>query len=336
MLERPDITDDAIIACMRDHYGIALQKIEFLPLGADRNTAVFKANAADEVYFVKLRSGEFSEASVVIPRMLRDQGITQVIAPLRNKRDHLWTALKSYRLILYPFVEGIDGWERDLSPQDWVALGQALRQMHTVSPPVSIHDMPRESYSPFWREKVRQFQASVETTVYDDPVSAELAGFIREKNLEISALVFHAEHLAHALEGRSLPFVICHADIHVGNVLVTPADTLYVVDWDTLILAPKERDLMFMGSGIAGQETLTADEQADLFYQGYGQAEVDPTAIAYYRCERIVQDAYAYCEQILFTSGDSADRVEGLNQFQSQFTPKAVVERALNSVAALT
>ncbi len=332
MLERPEITDDAIIACLRDHYELTPKQIEFLPLGADRNTAVFKAHAAnDEDYFVKLRSGEFNETSVVIPRMLHDQGITQVIAPLRNRRDHLWTPLESYRLILYPFIEGVDGWERELSAQNWIALGQALKQMHAVTPPA---DMPRESYSAFWRERVREFQASVETTSYSDPVSAELAGFIREKKAEISALVFHADRLASALEKRNLPFVICHADIHVGNVLVTPSDTLYIVDWDTLISAPKEHDLMFMGSGIAGQNTLTAAEQADWFYQGYGQAEVDTTAIAYYRCERIVQDAYAYCEQILFTSGNSADRAEGLRQFQSQFTPHAVVELALKSVTA--
>ncbi|MBK8027443.1 MAG: hypothetical protein IPK19_40150 [Chloroflexi bacterium] len=57
--------------------------------------------------------------------------------------------------------------------------------------------------------------------------------------------------------------------------------------------------------------------------------------MAYYRCERIVQDVYAYCLQILFTEGESADRRNGLEQLRSQFEPGAVVDRAFLAVYAL-
>ncbi|MBK8025090.1 MAG: phosphotransferase [Chloroflexi bacterium] len=136
------------------------------------------------------------------------------------------------------------------------------------------------------------------------------------------------------LQTRDLPFVVCHADIHAGNVHITPAGDLYVVDWDTMILAPKERDLMFAGIGF-GSAQFSPAEQAAFFLQGYGPAEVDAAALAYYRCERIVQDVYEYCLQILFTEGESSDRRNGLEQFRSQFEPGAVVDRAFLAIEAL-
>ena len=48
-------------------------------------------------------------------------------------------------------------------------------------------------------------------------------------------------------------------------------------------------------------------ENIALFYQGYGQAAVDQTVLAYYRYERIVQDIAAYCQQLLLTDEGGAD-----------------------------
>ena len=40
MLEKPDIVDGPILACLSEDYGIHDAHIRFLPLGADQNTAV--------------------------------------------------------------------------------------------------------------------------------------------------------------------------------------------------------------------------------------------------------------------------------------------------------
>jgi spectinomycin phosphotransferase len=39
---------------------------------------------------------------------------------------------------------------------------------------------------------------------------------------------------------------------HAGNVVVGADNELTIVDWDEPILAPKERDLMFIGGGVDG------------------------------------------------------------------------------------
>ena len=98
------------------------------------------------------------------------------------------------------------------------------------------------------------------------------------------------------------------------------------MDWDTVLFAPKERDLMFFGSGIGGRQQ---PEQAAAFYAGYGPGNIDTAALAYYRCERIVQDIAVYCRELLLSAAGGADRAEGLRQLAGQFAPGGVVTIAL-------
>jgi len=103
MLEKPDLQDEKIIACLRDEYGLNVVQAAFLPLGADRNTAVYRVVTDNATpYFVKLRRGVFDETTVVVPKLLHDQGIMQIIAPLSTRSRQLWTRLGSFNLTLYP------------------------------------------------------------------------------------------------------------------------------------------------------------------------------------------------------------------------------------------
>ena len=47
MLEKPDLPDEKIIACLQAEYGLRVATIAFLPLGADLNTAVYRVVADD-------------------------------------------------------------------------------------------------------------------------------------------------------------------------------------------------------------------------------------------------------------------------------------------------
>src|SRR5512133_1607649 len=103
MLEKPAIEDAKISACLQANYGLNNAQVEFLPIGADQNTAVYRALAKDgKSYFLKLRSGVFNETSVTLPRFLSEQGISQVIAPLLTRTSQPWGSLEKYKTILYP------------------------------------------------------------------------------------------------------------------------------------------------------------------------------------------------------------------------------------------
>ena len=329
MLEKPDISPAKIAACLQAAYGVTAVQIIFLPLGADQNTAVYRIETnVETAYFLKLRSGVFDETAVTLPQFLHDQGIRQIITPLTTKTGQLWTTLDAFTAILYPFVDGCNGRERKLSAAQWAEFGAALKKLHMLAVPPAIRaNLRQERYSPRWREMVKMFLGRVESDVYDDPVALDLAAFLQSRRAEILDLVQRAEQLADSLSGGLLEFVLCHADIHASNVLVDGRDALYIVDWDDPMLAPKERDLMFIG-GAQGFVGYNAQEEETLFYRGYGQAAINWRTLAYYRCERIIEDIALYCEQLLLSNAGGQDRAQSLRYLVSNFLPDGTIEAA--------
>ncbi|MBN2004736.1 MAG: phosphotransferase, partial [Anaerolineae bacterium] len=181
--------------------------------------------------------------------------------------------------------------------------------------------------SPQWRESVRMFLKRVESEVFADPVAASLATLMKAKRDEIFYLLERAEQLAALLQSRPLEFVLCHSDIHAGNILIDGSAALYIVDWDNPIWAPKERDLMFIG-GAQGFAGCTAQEEESRFYRGYGQTQIHSPVLAYYRYERIIQDIAAYCEQLLLTDAGGEDRAQSLRYLMSNFSPDGTIAMA--------
>ncbi|MDB5056881.1 MAG: aminoglycoside phosphotransferase [Chloroflexi bacterium] len=134
-----------------------------------------------------------------------------------------------------------------------------------------------------------------------------------------------AEDLGRRLAGRALPFVLCHADIHIANVLLDAGGQVWIVDWDETMLAPKERDLMFvLGGGISRSWVGPRDEE--VFLQGYGETAVDSQAIAYYRTAWAVSDIGEYGMQVVARPDLGAvSRRAALDTFKGLFQPGQIV-----------
>lgn len=328
MLTPPALSTDAIIAYVRDAYGLRICQATFLPIGADVNAAVYRVATDDGTpYFLKLKRGGFDDVAVAVPAYLHAQGILPVMAPLATTAHQLWATEHGFVWILYPFFEGHNGFAAPLSAAQWIALGRCLKAVHTTALPPSLgRRVPREDFSPQWRDIVKRFDQQVETRDHGDPTARSFAAFWLSQRSEIHALVTRAEQLGRALQQRANTFVLCHTDLHAGNVLLGANDELAIVDWDETIFAPKERDLMFVGGGIGA--VWNDAHEAALFYHGYGSIEPDPLALAYYRNERIVADLAAYGEQIFAARGSVEDREHGLRQMAGQFLPGGVVSIA--------
>ena len=247
MLEKPDLRDERIAACLQAAYELRVVQVTFLPLGADPDTAVYRAVADDGTsYFVKLRRGDIDEIAVTLPKFLSDQGIAQIIAPLAtslaDQAGQFWADLDIFKVVLYPFVEGHNGYEVELSDRQWVAFGTALKGIHSTAAPSTLTRLiPRETYSPRWRDIVRTFLARVENDTFADPTAAKLAAFLKARRAEVLDLLGRAERLAQTLQARAPEFILCHSDLHAGNILIAANAALYIVDWDNPILAPKEQ-----------------------------------------------------------------------------------------------
>jgi spectinomycin phosphotransferase len=330
MREPPGLADDTIVGALRAGFGIQAAALRLLPVGNDADSWAYRVQAAQgPAYFLKVRAGANPTRGAVVPGHLHRHGVPHVLAPLVTSAGAPYVLVDRFALALYPMLDARVGAEVGLSPAQWRQLGAAVRQLHAVPlTPQLTRMVAREAFRPTRRELLADVGALLATPARGEPVAGELAGFWRARQDVIGALVERADLLGRQLARRSFPQVLCHADLHTWNVLVDADQQLWIVDWDEAIVAPKERDLMFVVGGIG--HGLVRPGDTECFYQGYGRASIDPRLLAYYRYAWAVQDIAAYAEQVLLAPGlGEAARRAAVEGFMDLFAPGNIVDLAL-------
>lgn len=320
MRTRPQLSDADLLARLQAAYGLDLTTATFLPLGADYATALYRITTRDGTpFFCRLRSGPWDEIAVALPAALHAAGVREVPAPVPALDEALSVPFGPYRVSLLPWLEARNAYEVPLTDAQWVALGAAVRRIHEAAlPEALLAAIPLETYPSHWRERLGAAMAGLEAVAPIDELAREAIAGLRTHQEEIAALLARTEALAAQEQAVPHPLVVCHTDLHAGNVLVTSEGELFIVDWDAPLRAPRERDLMYAGGGQFGNHRTLADEQA-LFSRGYGDAVVDRDLLAYYRYARVIEDLAIYADDLLHGDTASPDRADALRYMLANF-----------------
>lgn len=168
-------------------------------------------------------------------RVLR---VGRASAPAARSHELAGTLLRHGISALPPsdgMADDIDGfavtaWQRiarvDL-PTDWEAVGAAVARVHDLelSDVPAGYPVPSPTSFPWWN--FDQLFDEVATSIDDDRAAAGLAAAIERHRSWVDSVT------------RST--VVCHGDIHPGNVLMTEAGPV-LIDWDLLCTAPRGWD----------------------------------------------------------------------------------------------
>jgi spectinomycin phosphotransferase len=199
--------------------------------------------------------------------------------------------LSDWTVIVYPFIEGDTSWT-GMTNEQWEEVGTIFQRIHQVRlSPVGFESLLKETFDPTeYVRWVRTFETQYLHSRHDgsDSWRALRTSWVAHQST-ISTTVTSLEKLAEVLKARSLPYVICHADLHPANLLRDQHGHVFVIDWDEVMLAPKERDFIFI-----------REPPADAFWEGYGGIEIDWTALTYYLWERVVQEVIACAGDVYF------------------------------------
>lgn len=293
MREDRGLDPDRIAACLAEHYGLDVASVTFLPIGNDFQAVVSRVVATDDAdYFLKVRFGPVFEPGLKVARALLDLGISNVLAPLRTTTSGLWCALDGddgSTVVLYPFIRGENAKLAGLSDDQWRAFGATLRAVHDSGLEARFRGHLRgEDFTLPSAAVVRRLLADLEGATFASPAAARFAQFWRDHAARIHGLLARTEELGTGLRVKTVDHVLCHADIHGANILVGEDGRIWLADWDGPLLAPRERDLLFVVGSRIGRPVLPREE--DLFFAGYRPTEIDAEALVYYRYERRIED----------------------------------------------
>ncbi|WP_262283899.1 phosphotransferase enzyme family protein [Micromonospora sp. MA102] len=305
MIDKPDVDERLLAAEVAGAWGVDIVGLVFMPVGLDGDAWAYRVDTSDGGrYFLKMRRGEYTRAAVLLPGFLRAQGVRQVVAPIDRPDGGVGRRFGDHRLLLYPFHDGGSLWGRGLTDRQWIEYGEFLGRLHAVTPSADIAAvLPVETWRSSAGDRLRALGEQA-------AASEILAAFWGRYGAALHRLSETVDDLASRVtHGRH---VVCHADIHPGNLIADRDGPLHVVDWDAPILAPRERDLMFVFSRDFGDHPINA-RRAELFRRGYGPLEPDRTTLSYYRSERHLDDAAVFLRSILHSGASPESRANDLH-----------------------
>jgi len=328
MREQPGIPEERLRTCLLDQYDLTPVTLEFLPVGLDYDAGVYRVvSEQGTAFLLKVTSRPLYEPRCLVPRYLNDQGITSVVAPVPTRSGALWTRVEEWTLIVYPFIDGVASLT-GMTDEEWKEVGIIFHRIHQVMlPPEGFESLRKETFDPAeYAHWVRAFEAQhLHARRGGNGPSRALRADWRANQSTIHTAVASLEKLAEVLQSRTLPYVISHADLHPANLLRDQHGHVFVIDWDEVMLAPKERDFIFV-----------REPQAGAFFQGYGKREIDWIALAYYLWERVVQDVIECARDVCFRDDRAEEtRADAARLLHEILTEEGTIDAAYAAAARL-
>ena len=257
----------------RARWGLEVASLRYLPVGFGSHHWEV-VDAAGTGWFVTVddvaaaqQSGETwadarsgLHAALDAAALLAEGGADFVIAPVRTATADVLVDVGAYSVSLFPLVKGETfSWEPFVPSDLRDAVVARLARLHAIVPSrtsrlrVDDHAIPHRD-------------ALMTTLDADAPVpatgrfAAPMHALLRRCAAGLRGrLAEYDRGVARATSGAEL--VISHGEPHPGNVMRVAGRGLVLVDWDTVRLAPHERDLWMVdpgdGSALRAYETLT-------------------------------------------------------------------------------
>lgn len=242
---------------------------------------------------------------------LRTQaGLSFVVAPIPAAYGEVVTRLSDrYSLVVHPYLAGKDAGEDGefTSDDDRRAVVDMLVKVHTAQ---VGHPRPDDFVVPKL-DAARTMMAATHEQLRTGPYARPAQDLLRANASDLGALIGAYQDLARRVAARPERMVITHGEPHASNVILT-SDGPALVDWDTALLAPPERDLWH----VAGTDPSLLDRPA-----AATGAEIDKEALTLYRLWFDLAEIGEYLTLFRSPHVDTADTSESWKNLKHFLRP---------------
>ena len=320
MLNPPAGLSEAELRAGLAGWGRPVAELEYVPVGFGTHhwTAVDPSGGrwfvnVDDLAGRKLRADEPSSeplhrlrSALSVPRALCDLGYEFPVAPEPDRDGRVVRTLGAdggYALSVYPHVSGqsfswaADGWSSaQVVPEHLTAVLDILAALH-CAPPEARAEARTDDFEIPVRDVLEQAMAGpAEAPGAPGPEHgpfARPAGQLVAEHADLLGrrLARYDELAAHG-RSQAARFVLTHGEPHPGNTMRGP-DGYLLIDWDTVAVAPPERDLWSFTAEMVER------------YTARSGIEVDPALLDLYRLRWDLTDIALYVAQFHAAHSDS-------------------------------
>ncbi|MDP8911599.1 MAG: phosphotransferase [Actinomycetota bacterium] len=305
-----DIGTSAVIGAVAGGWAFEVAEVEYAPVGAgsyhwvvrdrdgtrrfvtvdDLDHKPWLGDTRESVYEGLGRSFDTAVA-------LRNAGLAFVVAPIPTTRgDTLRRIGPRHTIALFPFVDGQAGRYGHYDAVARGALVSMLAELHLATPAVSSVargiglDLPG-------RRHLEAGLRELNHTWSGGPFSEPARRAVARHASDVAALLALADRLAADVDKRGSTWVVTHGEPHPANVM-RAGNTHLLVDWDTVGLAPRERDLWMLVDEGANEATAYTDAT--------GQ-QLDQRAVDFFRLTWDLKDLAEYLNVLRSPHQESED-----------------------------
>ena len=236
------------------------------------------------------------EAAFRTARKLRASGLDFVVAPIPAADGTMVTRLDGrFSAALFPYIAGRAGqFGEKFGRRDRQDLCEMWAKLHLATAVVR-DGAPRRSLDVPGRADLDGALRNLDSPWTGGPYSERAREWMTAGRDLVEASLDRYDRLAGEVATREL--VITHGEPHGGNLIRTE-DGLHLIDWDTVAMAPPERDLWMLDDGTV--EGLRA------YIEATGHA-IDRSALDFYRLAWLVTDVAAFTTELRRPHTDDAN-----------------------------
>ncbi len=204
---------------------------------------------------------------------LREAGLGFVVAPIPASGGE--TVLRigpRHTIALFPFVDGRAGEYGRYDAGEPEAVVRLLAELHAATPAAgaAVHSVGLALPG---RRHIEAGLREVDETWSGGPFSEPARRALAARASDFAELLALADRLAARVEQRGAAWVVTHGEPHSANVMRTDGGLL-LLDWDTVAVAPPERDLWMLVDD--------APDATAVYVDATGR-RVDEDAVSYFR-----------------------------------------------------
>lgn len=288
---------DALLGPLRDRWGIEVAAANYAPVGggsyhwivADhggRRHFVTVDDLDNKGWFGGTREAAFDGLLTAFDTAcaLREHGLEFVVAPLRTRAGAPLTRVSPrYTLSVFPFVDGKAGQFGEYTASERAAVVPLVAALHQA--PVTARRLDLAL-------PLREALAAVDRPWGSGPLAEQARGLLVQHTALVADLLALYDRLGAGVAPDG--WVVTHGEPHAGNLI----ESRLLVDWDTVALAPPERDLWM---------PVDDDPEAASRYTRETSRQLDPAALDFFRLRWDLADLASFTTTLRSPHTDNAD-----------------------------
>jgi spectinomycin phosphotransferase len=177
-----------------------------------------------------------------------DAGLEFVLAPVYDGEGAIIRRLdERYAVSMAPFVDGTtSSYGEYESDDERKRIGGLLGRLHAAGAGIPVGLPRRDDCSIPARTTLDEALASHDRPWNTGPFAEPTQALLADRADELDRRLRDYDALAARVRERSDSWVVTHGEPHRANVIVDTRGGLRLVDWDTTLVAPRERDLVMV------------------------------------------------------------------------------------------